>query len=273
MSEIRTWVKNNLRPAVPPLKRIAKLVSPNRSAKGKNEHILKLNKAEGLKNSQVVTFAPETYAQSGEDIILSGLLSARMRAQKRSMKSVFYIEIGANQPIATSNSYLLYRKFGAHGVLVEANPDLIPDLERVRPRDKVVQLAISTTREPSLTLHVGNAHELSSLNPDHVRSFGEFGGAGGIARVTVRNMHINDFLASYAQETFDMLSIDCEGIDYDLLIEADFDKFKPFIVQCEPSEHFIPANGARMISLMESRSYYLTAVTDVNLIFTRKGEC
>jgi FkbM family methyltransferase len=272
MSEIRKWVKNNLGPAVPALKRIEKLVRPDRGAKtGKNEHILKLNEAEGLTNSQVDTFAPESYAQNGEDIILSGLLNARMRTQKRSMKSVFYIEIGANQPIATSNSYLLYRKFGAHGVLVEANPDLIPDLERVRPRDKVVHTAISTTREPSLTLHVGNAHELSSLNPDHVRSIVEFGGAGGIAReVTVRNMHINDFLASYAQKNFDMLSIDCEGIDYDLLRAADFDNFKPFIVQCEPSEYFIPANGARMISLMESRSYHLTAVTDINLIFTRK---
>ena len=268
MSQIRNWAKHNLGPAVPALKRIEKFIRPNRRI---NEHILKLNEANGLKNSKLETFAPESYAQSGEDIVISSLLRAQTRTRNRSMNSVFYVEIGANQPIATSNSYLLYRKFGAHGVLVEANPDLIPDLARVRSRDRVVHTAISTTRELFVTLHVGTAHELSSLNPDHVRSFGNFGGVGRIAReVTVRNMHINDFLASYTQENFDLLSIDCEGLDYDLLHETDFDQFRPFLVQCEPSEHFIPDNRARMISLMESRSYHLIAVTDINLIFIRE---
>jgi hypothetical protein len=96
---------------------------------------------------------------------------------------------------------------------------------------------------------------------------GQFPGA---RRETVRNMHINDFLGSYTQENFDLLSIDCEGLDYDFLYETDFDEFRPFLVQCERSEYFIPDNGARMISLMESRSYHLIAVTDIKLIFIRE---
>jgi FkbM family methyltransferase len=268
MSEVRSWVRNNLGPCLPALRRIRKIVRPRADI---NRHILAANRAAGLRNSLVETFTAESYAQNGEDIIVSGLLRARLRTQAREMQSVFYIEIGANQPIATSNSYLLYRRFAAHGVLVEANRDLIADLERVRPRDTVVCKAVSTIRTPTLALHIGNAHELSSIDPRHIRSFGSFGGVGGIARQeTVQNVHINDFLAAYAQDPFDLLSIDCEGIDYDLLHEIDFGRFKPFIVQCEPSEHFMPGNGARMISLMESRSYHLSAATDINLIFSRK---
>ncbi|WP_338333039.1 FkbM family methyltransferase [Acetobacter sp. LMG 32666] len=236
-----------------------------------NQFILEENKLHSLENSPIsdnVPCCPETYSQDGEDIIISSLLRAQLLREKRSMSDVFYIEIGANHPIYASNTYLLYKKYAAHGLLIEADPNLIADLKRVRPRDTVVQCAISNLHAPELVFHVAQASELSSLNPDHIHSFGNFFGHGGISQnVRVPNIHINTLLENV--NNVDFLSIDCEGLDYDIISSIDFERFKPFIIQCEPSEHFMKGNTQKLISFMESHSYKLQARTDINLIFTR----
>lgn len=236
-----------------------------------NQFIIEENKLHSLENSPIsknVPCCPETYSQDGEDIIISSLLRAQMLRENRSMNDVFYIEIGANHPIYTSNTYLLYKKYAAHGLLIEADPNLIADLKRTRPRDTVVQCAISNLHDPEVVLHVAQASELSSLNPNHIHSFGQFFGHGGISQsVRVPNIHINVLLEDVNK--VDFISIDCEGLDYDIISSIDFEKFKPFIIQCEPSEHFMKGNTSKIISFLESRSYKLQARTDINLIFTR----
>ena len=65
---------------------------------------------------------------------------------------VFYVEIGANHPIQTSNTYLLYKKYNGHGVLVDADAELIPTLEKVRPRDEVIANLLGSNHSILLNL-------------------------------------------------------------------------------------------------------------------------
>ncbi|MBB4373511.1 hypothetical protein GGD63_006334 [Bradyrhizobium sp. cir1] len=55
-----------------------------------------------LPNSRIKHFAPVSYAQAGEDVILEGILAANLCKNQRSWESVFYVEIGANHPITPS---------------------------------------------------------------------------------------------------------------------------------------------------------------------------
>lgn len=223
----------------------------------------------GIAHSKLASLLGETYAQESEDIIVTSLLRARLRMQNRSLSSASFVEIGANHPIYTNNTYLLYSKFGARGVLCEADPALIEDLRRARPEDEIVNLAVSDSHERSLVFHVGNATELSSLIKEHVESFGGFNGLGGVTRtLEVKNRHINDFLGALNLARFYFLAIDCEGMDFRLLNAMDFDRFRPYVLQCEPSDHYSPGNGDKIIELMKRRRYRLTAATDVNLIFS-----
>lgn len=75
-------------------------------------------------------------------------------------------------------------------------------------------------------------------------------------------------LIPYAAK-IDFLSIDCEGLDHDLIKAIDYERIRPAVIQGEPSEHFLEGNRGRMINLMECRSYRLTAMTDINVIFER----
>ena len=66
--------------------------------------------------------ANPTYSGSGEDILLGILF-------KRKPNNHTYIDVGAHIPRFGSNSYLFYLK-GWHGLLLEANEALIPELRR-----------------------------------------------------------------------------------------------------------------------------------------------
>lgn len=229
-----------------------------------NREIDRLN----LPHSLIKHYAPASYAQAGEDVIVEGLLAARLCKSQRSWDSVFYVEIGANHPISTSNTYLMYQR-GARGVLVEPNPELGALIRTARPRDVLVPSVVLPAPQASATLFIGNAHELSSVDEAHIKSLGDYGGIGGVReQIEVSALGINELLVPYANKV-DFLSIDCEGLDHDLVKAIDYERIKPAIIQCESGEHFIKGNRARIINLMECRSYRLAAMTDINVIFER----
>lgn len=158
---------------------------------------------------------------------------------------------------------------GAQGVLVEPNPELGALIRTARPRDVLVPAVVLPAPQASATLFIGNAHELSSVDEAHVKSFGDFDGLGGIRdHIEVSAVGINELLIPYSNKV-DFLSIDCEGLDHDLIKAIDYERIRPAVIQCEPSEHFLKGNRARIINLMECRSYRLAAMTDINVIFER----
>ncbi|TIP69690.1 MAG: FkbM family methyltransferase [Mesorhizobium sp.] len=229
-----------------------------------NQEVARLN----LPNSRIKHFAPASYAQAGEDVIVEGILAAKLCKSQRSWDSVFYVEIGANHPISTSSTYLMYQR-GARGVLVEPNPELEALIRTARPDDVLVRSVVLPAPQASATLFIGNAHELSSVDKAHVESFGDFNGLGGIREhIEVSAIGINELLTPYANKV-DYLSIDCEGLDHDLVKAIDYERIRPGVIQCEQSEHRLKGNRAQIINLMECRSYRLAAMTDNNVIFER----
>lgn len=209
----------------------------------------------------------ESYSQYGEDRIMLALLRAQVcDRESRSFQSIKYIEIGGNHPVRNSNTWLLY-KLGCSGTLVEANPKLASLLSQVRPRDQVVPVAVVPDAQERVLLHLGKYDELSSLRADHIESFGDFNGLGGIERaISVPAININTLLEQ-TPDPLDYLSIDVEGLDVDLLEALDFARFQPAFIQAEPSEHFLRGNTNRMIDVMQRNNYVLLARTEGNCIF------
>ena len=54
----------------------------------------------------------------------------------------FYVDVGAYDPFNVSNTLLLYRQ-GWHGINIEPDPAALARLQRFRPRDTNLGLAIS----------------------------------------------------------------------------------------------------------------------------------
>jgi len=206
----------------------------------------------------------ETYAQCNEDLIIEAVLRANLFRAGRSMDSIRYIEIGANHPFQTSSTYLLHKIYGATGVLVEAIPALAETLKACRPRDTVVNCAVSVSNEKSILLHVHEKNELSSVSADHISLFKGLGGAEKILEtIECQNLHINDFMKAHYGAYCDYLSVDVEGLDALLLSEMDH-VFQPTLIQCEHEGRI-----AQFAEILKPRGYSLLAQTDVNAIFLK----
>jgi FkbM family methyltransferase len=222
----------------------------------------------GVAPAALDTFICETYAQRNEDLIVESLLIPALRRLGRPLNSIFYFEIGANHPFQTSNTYLFYRKYDARGVLVEANHLLAQQLKAARPRDQVIEAAISARHDSTITFHQCAISELSGLNEAHIKSFRK---NAPIEQVTVTNIHINALLERFADRQIDYLSIDVEGVDIELLDAMNFSKFRPYFIQCEPSEHFLPGASDKVATMLEATGYFLIARTEINLIFVDRA--
>src|ERR1700733_14798020 len=82
----------------------------------------------GVRFPTIPAPAAEYYAQFSEDIIVVSLLEAKAAAAKEiDLTKQKYLEIGGNHPFATSATYLLHKRLGMNGVVVEANPELISE--------------------------------------------------------------------------------------------------------------------------------------------------
>ncbi|MCZ7891831.1 glycosyltransferase [Agrobacterium salinitolerans] len=221
----------------------------------------------GLSPPDIDVLAQRYYAQCAEDLIVVSILKALSARRHFDLSAERYLEVGANHPIATSATYLLSLELGMSGVLVEANPALIADLEKVRKQDLVLNKAIIVGDSDTAELFVSNQNELSSLSRRFVEDWQD--GAVGLKDViTVQASRMNDVLEEFFSERAPLyLSIDTEGLDLDLLKDVDWDRWRPAVVQAEPSEHFIENNAELISQLLESKGYVLVAKTAVNLIF------
>jgi hypothetical protein len=221
----------------------------------------------GVRFPDLPVRAVELYAQGGEDLIVQSLLEAEALRRGVDLRQERYLEIGGNHPVAGSITFLLAKQLGMSGVLVEANPDLISDLERGRPHDVVVHGAIQTDDVDTVELWVPRFSEVASLDPGFISSWGG-GWAGAPKPVRVPALRSWDVVRDHLDGRAPVfLSIDVEGMDLPLLMDFDFQRYRPWIVQAEPSDDYIPGSTDEMVQYLRAQGYELVGKTSVNLLF------
>lgn len=169
--------------------------------------------------------AAVTYAQTGEDRILHALLAG---AGIDDGHRGFYVDVGANDPVRNSNTFMFYRR-GWRGITVEAQPDLVEQHRRVRPRDRAVCAVVSDeARELTLTEFPNPGFATVETAP----VWADRHSVRRRQRVTPRTL--TDILeAEGAPARFELLSVDVEGHDLHVLRSLDFSRFRPLLVAVE----------------------------------------
>jgi FkbM family methyltransferase len=220
-----------------------------------------------LTPAPIATAIRETYAQCNEDIIVEALLRAKFTAAGRDMSTVRYLEVGGNHPVQTSSTYLLYRAWGGRGYIVEANAGLARRLRSIRPRDVVIQTAVSDKFDETVSFHVHELDELSSLSAESIKSAEVSGVPGDVSRIeTVPNMHINALFDAHIDSPLDFMSIDIEGLDLPVL-QALAPAHRPTVLQVECVDM---ALLGKLRETLEPRGYQFLAMTEVNVIFAQR---
>lgn len=219
---------------------------------------------------EIQPYLNPSYSQAYEDIILVSILKSYSKKNQLSLKDFAYIDIGANHPVSTSNTFLLYSLYGMRGLLVEANPFLCHDLKRVRSEDTVINAAVTIDpRENFINLYISNKNELSSLQKDFIEAWSNINQDNTVkidTFVQVPTADINDLFEQISIPVA-ILSIDVEGMDAEILSDLDMGQHRPLTIVIEPSDFYIKDNTYQITEIMKRGGYSLVADTEINLIY------
>jgi FkbM family methyltransferase len=166
-------------------------------------------------------------------------------------KNGFFVEFGAADGVALSNSYLLEKEFGWSGILCEPSRSWHEDLQRNRSCTIEFRCVYSRTGE-QIGFSENYIGELSGIT--------EFTGNdhhGLINRTTnsykVETISLLDLLTYHnAPKHIDFLSVDTEGSEFEILNAFDFSKFT-FGAICV--EHNYLENRPEVKALLETNGY------------------
>lgn len=207
------------------------------------------------------------YAQSGEDSIIAYIFkSVGIRPE-----NVSYLDLGANHARELSNTYYFYRS-GASGVLVEANPNLIPELRLLRSRDVILNNCVSSADNNLVDFYImsgdglsteskASVDEISSINPQ----------MEVVETVRIKTISVHTILDQYFLYAPTLLNIDLEGSEMDVLTSFDFEKYRPFVIIVETIPYrphlVIGEKNDQVASYLKGKGYAEYAFTGINSIF------
>jgi len=198
----------------------------------------------------------KSYSEAGEDVIAYDLL-------KRSRGT--YVDVGANIPDRSSNTYLFYRR-GWSGVCIEPIAGLYETLREQRPRDKHLNLAVSDRDGTMVFYECREEHDLSTLSAEIAEVHRASGYTMLPYEVPVRTLR--SLSAEYGIESPDLLSVDVEGHEKEVLSKVPFDLWHPGVVIVEATvpRTMIPSESSWEPILLR-HGYRLHTMVRVNRIY------
>ena len=168
-----------------------------------------------------------SYGQNGEDVVL-------MRALGH-LSTGRYVEVGANDPTIYSITRGFYDR-GWSGITIEPMHDFAERHRSERPRDILIEAAISADPSGSVVLHQIAETGLSTL----IDSVGEVHRESGwsVTDVTVPTRRLDDVLGLAGWDRLDIhfMVVDVEGAERIVLDTIDLRRWRPWILVIEATE-------------------------------------
>lgn len=176
-----------------------------------------------------------SFAQQGEDLVIDFIFTWMLNCPNPS-----YLDIGVNHPSHLNNTYFFYKK-GCTGVNIEPDPDLIASIKNKRKKD--ITLSVGINKEKALLdFYVMETSTLNTFSKETAESYSNderFGKPKIKAIIKIPLVPINDILQEYFLSNNNyFISIDVEGLDYEILSSIDFEKFRPAVI-CIETDSFL----------------------------------
>jgi FkbM family methyltransferase len=207
----------------------------------------------------------DSYGQFGEDMILASYFPEAKG---------FYVDVGAHHPKKYSNTYRFYR-MGWRGINIDPVPGMKKIFDKVRPRDVNVELGIGS-KEDLIPYYMFNEAALNTFDEKVVKSLESHPTFKLINEIDVKILPLAKVLDEYlsAGTQIDFLTIDVEGLDFEVLQSNDWNKYRPRAVVCEvplgTSGEISDIFGSDLCKFLEERGYRFVAKTVNTMFFLQK---
>lgn len=208
-----------------------------------------------------------SFAQSGEDLIIDFVFNAI------GVQNPSYLDIGAHHPNYINNTALLYQK-GSRGINIEPDPELIKRFEKLRPHDINLSVGVGS-KAGKATFYLMNPSTLNTFSRDEADRYVQEHGFRVEKEVTLKITTVNQVIKEHCNGVFpDLLSLDVEGLDYEVMTSINFKKHSPKVICVETISYSDTGNGVKATELIEyikKQGYYLYADTNINSIFVKES--
>lgn len=206
-------------------------------------------------------FAIQSFSQEGEDLILNRIF------EKRKNYKGFFVDVGAHHPYRFSNTYLLYKK-GWKGINIDAMPNSMKAFNKVRPRDINLEIPISDKKEV-LTYYAFNEPAINGFSKEVSEKKDGKDHFKLLFTKDIETFTLEEILDQYLpkKQTIDFLSVDVEGLDFEVIRSINLEKYRPEVILIEIiNSSLSDIESFPLIQYLEKYGYTVYAKT-VNTIF------
>jgi FkbM family methyltransferase len=193
-------------------------------------------------------------------------------------KDGFFVEVGANDPQAGSQTWLLEQN-GWHGVLIEPQSALCERLRAERKRSQVFQMACGAPgQQGELSLHVAAANGLSTLRKQR-----DSHGIDFVGVEKVRVLTLDEILGQAGDPPIDFLSLDVEGFEVEVMRGFSFQKHHPSLILIEDGvrslekHRYLTRHNYRLVKrtclnnwyIPKAREFHMTSMAERARLFRK----
>ncbi|MFS4461104.1 FkbM family methyltransferase [Bdellovibrio sp. HCB2-146] len=200
-----------------------------------------------------------SFAQEGEDLLI-------LEAMKYK-RNGFFVDVGAHHPFRFSNTYAL-KSYGWTGINIEPNPTLYQYFCKLRPDDINLNCGISNATSNSLTYYEFDEPALNTFSKETCKKR-ILEGHQLISEKTVPVTTLSKIFQKHASDReIDLLSVDVEGLDYDVLTTNNWSTVNPKCVLIEDHD-FSFDRSSRIDTFLVSHGYKVVARTLRNSLYVK----
>jgi len=207
------------------------------------------------------------FAQAGEDKVM------RLLFYSLNIQNIRYLEIGTNDPVHFNNTYLFYLS-GSSGVCIEANPKLVPAIKSARPGDICLNVGVAEKKSEPLDFYIfdgkDKAKGLSTFSKKEVEHVERVSDIRVSEIIKIPVITIDEVLAIHFPNPPDLISIDIEGLDFDIIKCIDLKSYRPKVF-CVETVNFREFDNSmkrnKVTAHFKAYDYFAYAETGINTIF------
>jgi len=166
-----------------------------------------------------------SYSQLGQDLEVLRFYNNKEEG--------FFIEVGANDGITLSNTYLLEKKYNWRGICCEPIPNCFEKLVKNRPNSICISEAVYNKSGLTLSFDVANDNQLLSGISNYIDRHKKAVDVNK-STIEVKTISLVDVLNnSNAPSFIEYMSLDTEGTEFEILKDFDFEKYTFGLIDVE----------------------------------------
>jgi len=217
-----------------------------------------LRKLLAVKESKSSEFLNSSYSQEGEDLVLARIFEFQ--------KKGFFVDVGALHPKRFSNTYRFYET-GWRGINIDAMPGSMEIFNQMRPEDINLEIPVSDKAE-NLDYYVFNEPALNTFSKELADERSQKDKYHVDQVINIKTNTLENILDQHLpkNQEIDFMTIDAEGLDFQILTSNNWSKYSPKVVLIENELGLDEVMGSKVDQFLNEKGYKIYAKT-VNTYF------